>query len=56
MYVANGDIERDCNADMLRHDDIGRREASVRCLEVLTSSQPHYWKQLLTAGLLLSLS
>jgi len=37
-------------ADMLRHNDIRRKDASVRCLEVLTSSKPQYWKQLLDAG------
>jgi len=37
-------------ADMLRHDDIRRKDASVRCMEVLTSSKPEYWKQLLDAG------
>ena len=47
-------IARSCgdatDADMLRHDDIRRKEASVRCLEVLTSAKPQYWKQLLDAG------
>jgi len=42
---------RGCNAEMLRDDDMRRKDASVRCLEVLTSSQLHHWRQLLAAGL-----
>ena len=40
----------DDDADMLKDDDIRRKDASVRCMEVLTSSRPEYWKQLLDAG------
>jgi len=37
-------------AEMLKQSDMRRQDASVRCLEVLTSSKPNYWKQLLEAG------
>jgi hypothetical protein len=35
----------------LKHGDVKRKDAAVRCLEALTTTAPHYWKPLLDAGL-----
>lgn len=39
-----------CCSGMLKHNDVKRKDAAVRCLEVLTTTAPHYWKPLLDAG------
>ncbi|KAK7484931.1 hypothetical protein BaRGS_00023851, partial [Batillaria attramentaria] len=36
--------------DMLKDSTIGRKDSSVKCLEVLSTCKPHYWKAILEAG------
>jgi len=43
-------LNGDADADMLKDGDIQRKNAAARCLEVLTSIQSRYWRQLLDAG------
>ena len=36
---------------MLKDEDTGKQDAGVKCLEVLSTSKPHYWKSILDAGI-----
>ena len=36
--------------EMLNHDDLKKKEAAVKCLEVMSGSDPLYWKSILNAG------
>ena len=37
-------------AEMLHSDELRKQDASVKCLEVMSTSEPHHWKDILDSG------